>query len=91
MEVLEHPEGRLKPQFIDADRPGRSFESAGAKRHAMSREVDPKKHVAIAFAKQVAERLESARIHGEMDRLILIAAPEFLGLLRDDPTSELRL
>jgi hypothetical protein len=32
----------LKSQFIDADRPGRSFESAGMKRHAMSREVDPR-------------------------------------------------
>ena len=88
--TLDHPEGRLKSQSIDADRPGRSFESAGAKRHAMSREVDPKKQEAIAFAKEVAERLESARVHGEMDRLILVAAPEFLGLLRDDLTSELR-
>ena len=89
LETLEHPEGRLKSQSIDADRPGRSFESAGAKRHAMSREVDAKKQAAIMFAGQVAERLESARLQGEVDRLILVAAPEFLGLLRDKLTSEL--
>ena len=90
LEALEHPAGRLKPQSIDADRPGRSFETAGKKRHAMSREVDPKKQEAIAFAKQVAERLESARLQGEVDRLILVAAPEFLGLLRDHLKTELQ-
>jgi protein required for attachment to host cells len=90
LETLEHPEGRLKSQAIDADRPGRSFESAGMKRHAMTREVDPKKQEAITFAGQVAERLESARRQGEVDRVILVAAPEFLGLLRDHLTSELR-
>ncbi|HXV81735.1 MAG TPA: host attachment protein [Candidatus Binatia bacterium] len=89
-QALEHPEGRLKSQSIDADRPGRSFESAGMKRHAMSREVDPKKQEAITFARQVAERLEGARLQGEVERLILVAAPEFLGLLRDNMTSELR-
>ena len=43
LEMLEHPERRLKSQSMDADRPGRSFESAGMQRHAVSREVDPKK------------------------------------------------
>lgn len=89
-EALEHPEGRLKSQSIDADRPGRSFESAGMKRHAMSREVDPKKQEAITFARRVAERLDNARRQGEVEHLILVAAPEFLGLLRDNITSELR-
>lgn len=56
----------------------------------MSREVDPKKQEAIAFAKQVAERLESARLQGEVDRLILVAAPEFFGLLRDHLKAELQ-
>lgn len=86
---LDHPEGRLKSQSIDADRPGRSFESAGMKRHAMSREVDPKKQAAIAFAKEVAERLELALHQGELDHLVLVAAPEFLGLLRDNMTADL--
>jgi protein required for attachment to host cells len=90
LEALEHPQGRLKSQAIDADRAGRTFQSAGRKRHAMSREVDPKKQEAIAFAKRVAERLEGARRQGEIDRLILVAAPEFLGLLRDHVGAELR-
>ncbi|MGB7946818.1 MAG: host attachment protein [Candidatus Binatia bacterium] len=90
LETIEHPEGRLKSQSIDADRPGRAFESAGMKRHGMSREVDPKKQEAIMFAKQVAERLETARRQGEVEQLILVAAPEFLGLLRANLSSDLR-
>jgi protein required for attachment to host cells len=89
-ETLEHPEGRIKAQAIDADRPGRSFQSAGKKRHSMTRQVDPKTQQAITFARHVAERLESARRQGELERLILIAAPEFLGLLRENLGADLR-
>jgi len=89
-EALEHPEGRLKSQSINADRPGRSFESPGAKRHAMTREVDPKKQEAIVFSQRVADHLENARRKDEVARLVLIAAPEFLGLLRDVMSVELR-
>ena len=90
LETIEHPEARLKSQSLGADRPGRSFESAGMKRHSMSREVDPKKQEAITFAKKVAERLESARCQGEFEQLILVAAPEFIGLLRANLSSDLR-
>jgi protein required for attachment to host cells len=88
LETLEHPEGRLKALSMDADRPGRSFESAGMKRHAVTREIDPKKQEAIAFARQVAGRLESARLHGEVERILLVAAPAFLGLLRSSLDEE---
>lgn len=89
-EVLDHPRGRMKAHAIDADRPGRAFQSAGKMRHSKTREVDPKTQEAIAFARRVAERLESARRLGEVERLILVAAPEFLGLLRENFSAELR-
>jgi len=89
-ESLENPQGRMKAQAIDADRPGRAFQSAGMSRHGITREVDAKTQAAIRFARQVAERLESARRQGEVERLILVAAPEFLGLLRQHLSAELR-
>lgn len=89
-ETLVHPQGRMKAQAIDADRPGRAFQSAGKMRHSKGREVDPKSQAAIAFARRVAERLENGRKQGELDRLVLVAAPEFLGLLRENFTAELR-
>ena len=88
IETLEHPEARLPAHEIDADRPGRSFASAGKRRHAMEREVDPKTQAAITFARGIVERLESARAQGDLERLILVAAPEFLGLLRDHLSAE---
>lgn len=88
METLEHPEGRSKAQDFDADRPGRAFQTTGSMRHGMEREVDAKRQAIIAFAQRVAGRLDSARRRSEMERLILVAPPEFLGLLRSALNAE---
>jgi protein required for attachment to host cells len=85
MEVgaLEHAEGREHPRDLTSDRPGRSFDSAGNGRHAMSSPVDPKRQEAIRFAKRIAEYLYEAHNEGRCDELLLVAGPEFLGLLRE--------
>ena len=85
---LEHPEGRKHAGDMDADRPGRSFQTAGKMRHGVQRQVDAKKQATMAFAQRVADRLDTARRQGEMERLVLVAAPEFLGLLRNVLTPE---
>jgi protein required for attachment to host cells len=41
-----------------------------------------KDHEMVVFAKRLAGRLEEARNAGELDRLVLVAAPRFLGQLR---------
>lgn len=82
VEDISHAEGREREQDIISDRPGRAFDSAGEGRHAMERQVDPKRHEAELFAKRIDERLELARAKGEFEQLVLIAAPEFLGILR---------
>src|SRR3972149_6486974 len=46
-------------------------------------EVGPRAHEAIAFARELAGRMAAARSRGEIERLVLVAAPEFLGLLRE--------
>ena len=89
-EALEHPEARLRAQALTSDLPGRAFDSKGHGRHAMESEVDPRKQEAIEFARRVADRLEAARLHGEIEHLVLVAAPEFLGLLRDTLSAESR-
>lgn len=82
LEALEHPESRSQNQDMDSDRPGRSFDSAGEGRHAMVQSTDPKEYEALRFARELAERLETARNRGELGKLYLVAAPHFLGLLR---------
>ena len=82
LEDIAHAEGRARDQDLVSDRPGRAVDRTGETRHAMERQVDPKRHEAELFAKRIAERLELARGKGECEQLILIAAPEFLGVLR---------
>lgn len=79
---IEHPAGRLRNQRFDADRPGRAFQTTGNKRHALQRKVDPRTQQAMVFARTVADQIERARLSGELERLVLVAPPKFLGMLR---------
>jgi protein required for attachment to host cells len=78
---LAHPEGRLHEQDLTTDRSGRAFESRGHRRSGMSQQISAKEQENIRFAQRVAEHLESNRKQGKYQRLVLVAAPEFLGQL----------
>ncbi len=81
---LENPDGRKKPGELVSDRGGRSFDSSGQGRHAMGQEKPgPKEQIAIAFAKQIAMRIGKALHNGTCRSYVLVAAPRFLGMLRD--------
>lgn len=80
--TLDNPAGKLKNREIDSDKQGRAFDRHGAGRHAYTREQEPTEHVAEQFAKQVAGVLEDGRTAQRYDRLVLVAEPRFLGLLR---------
>lgn len=81
--TLAHPEGRMHEQELVSDLPGRTFDSVGAGRHKKEVEVGPKKHEAIKFAERIAQQLETGRVQGRYETLLLVAAPDFLGLLRE--------
>jgi protein required for attachment to host cells len=87
LEDIVHTEGRSPEQEMISDRPGRAFDSVGEGRHAMEKQIEPKRHEAGMFAKRIAERLDLARVKGECEQLVLIAAPEFLGVLRQNLTA----
>ncbi len=90
---FDDPTARLKPGEINSDRPGRTFDSNGKGRHAMGSTVNPVEQRSIRFAKQVAERLDRARQRNRFSRLVLVADPKFLGLLRHglNPATRSRL
>lgn len=79
---IPHPQGRMQNQDIDADKPGRSFDSFGKGRHAMSTEQEPTEHIAQQFALDLAELLNKGRLTHAYDKLVLMAEPKFLGILR---------
>lgn len=75
---------RKKTGELISDRGGRSFDSHGQGRHTMTKEKSgPKKHAAQAFAKLLAQRIAHAVHKGSCEEIALIAAPRFLGILRD--------
>ena len=80
--TLENPEARAKQMDLASDRPGRTFDSVGGQRHAKAAPTEPKTQAQIRFAKAVAARLEQGRVDNAFGRLVLVAAPAFLGLLR---------
>ena len=81
---LDNDAARKKMDQLISDSGGRSFDSHGRGRHTMGHEkADPKKIAAMAFAKQIAERIAKGMYDGSSRGFALVAAPRFLGVLRE--------
>lgn len=79
--TLAHPEGRLHEQALTSDLPGRTFDRAGQGRHVMEDRISAKEQDNIRFAMRIAEHLDAMRMERKFERLIIVAPPEFLGIL----------
>ena len=66
---------------LETDREGRGFGPAG-QRHGVNGERSTERHEMTNFARAVARRIEDDRVARAFDKLILIAGPRMLGLLR---------
>jgi protein required for attachment to host cells len=82
IESYAHTEGRAHERDFRTDEPGTTKDSAGYAKHGMEPKVRPKEQETIAFARFLAQRIELARAKGKIERVILVAPPEFLGHLR---------
>ena len=88
---IDHPRGRLRNHEIDSDGGG-SKSNQGSHRDATGRENDATTQEALTFARTLAGKLSEARHQRAFERLILVAEPRFLGILRaelDAPTAAL--
>lgn len=83
IQQLTHPESRLHVRDLVTDRQGRGFESATNGRHPMEPTTSPKETEFINFARDISLHLTNAHNEGKFGKLYIIAAPHFLGLLRD--------
>ena len=79
---FEHEEAARREQDFQSDRPGRSFDSSGQGRHAMSLQHSAKEQSNIRFAETVAEFLNQSVAADKFRHLVIFADPKFLGLLR---------
>jgi protein required for attachment to host cells len=81
---FENDVARMKAGELISDSGGRSFDSMGKGRHTMTNEkVDARKHAAQLFAKEIAGRIAGVMHDGSCRGFALVAAPRFLGILRD--------
>jgi len=79
---LTHPQGRAKESELGRDKPGRVKQSAGS-RSAME-PTTPRKEVEMEkFARQIAKTLDDALARKAFDRIVLVAPPAFVGILRE--------
>jgi protein required for attachment to host cells len=83
IETLLHPEGRLHDRDMESDLPGKTSGPQGAGGHAYSDEHSPKEQEEINFATRVAHHLSDELNQNKYDRLFMVAAPSFLGDLRN--------
>ncbi len=87
---VSDPSAHLHDRDLKSDRPGRKFDRApiqagrrgATAHHGVGSDRKPRKHEAVLFAHRVAEEVASARRADGFDRLVLMAPPAFLGMLR---------
>jgi protein required for attachment to host cells len=82
---FEHPAGRERSQEVRSDSaPGRMLKSKGeGTRSALEPRTWPKDVEAEHFARLLAEYLDAAVSKHEVEGIVLVAPPQFLGLLQD--------
>ncbi|OLO09346.1 hypothetical protein BTW08_02245 [Salinicola sp. MH3R3-1] len=87
IETLTHPESQLHTGDLRTG--GEGSATSGASQRQTGNDNATSEKQALAFAKEVASYLRDARTQGKADNFVLIAAPQFLGQLReklDKPT-----
>jgi protein required for attachment to host cells len=77
LEDLVHPEARSHERDLTSDRPGRSSDH-----HALGTEHGARDQQAHEFAREITGRLETGRVENQFEHLIVVAAPDVLGMLR---------
>ena len=94
---LHNERGGKRDIELETDRPGRRTGGTGGgghggsgvegHHHGVTGEKSTVQHELTLFAKEVARRIETDRARNEFDRLVLVAGPKMLGLLRQSLSS----
>lgn len=84
IESFAHPETQQHEQALTSDLPGRQAGGSIAGHHSVESQTDPKEYEGIKFARELCRHLEIAHNEQKFRQLIVVAAPSFLGLLREE-------
>ncbi len=81
LKSIDHPAGRIQDHDLETG-PQRNFDSHAQGRHAADRGDSRHERAAVHFAHELAKLLEEGRLTAGVKRIVLVAEPHFLGLLR---------
>lgn len=90
VETFDDPLAHARNRELKRDASGRRGTAAHAASITTSAGLEASHQEAINAARRVVERLSSARNDERFDALVIIAAPRFLGLLRNALTPDLQ-
>jgi protein required for attachment to host cells len=91
VEEFDHPQGRAHNRELTSGAQGRYLSQGGGPRaHSATRQVSAVDHENELFSKTLSRYLDKARSQHRYDKLYLIAPPEFLGLMRENLSKEVR-
>jgi protein required for attachment to host cells len=89
IENFANPEGRAMNRDLNSDAQGRFHAKGGpGQPNSDAGEASPVEHSTDKFAKFLAERLDGARKQNQFRRIAIVAAPRFLGKLRNNVSRE---
>jgi len=83
VQSLRHEPSRLHPRELGTDVPGRVHDRFGPARHSLDPAQGIKSEERHRFARELADLLAESLRQKKFDRLVVIAAPAFLGTLRE--------
>jgi protein required for attachment to host cells len=83
VDTLTHAISRAHARDVLSDAPGRVYDRIGAGRHSLDATQQMKLEERSRFAREITERLEDAHRQKKFARLVVMAAPAFLGVLRE--------
>lgn len=86
---LGNPSGVLKNKDITSDEPGRAFGNMRPGRHAYSSEQEPRERLLQNFYRDLIRRVDTAFSLHRFSRLVLVAEPHLLGIIRSLLTEQL--
>ncbi|MEE4303017.1 host attachment protein [Wenzhouxiangella sediminis] len=89
-DVMLNPDARLREQDLVSDERGRGLNRSRSGRFAMAEPESHREHAEKTMALELARRLRQARLDGKMSRLHVLAAPRFLGQLRNSLDEDTR-
>lgn len=81
---LIHNESRMLEQKLTSDRSGITHDTAGMSRFNINPEQNIKQKESEKFAHEIANYLEKSRTENKFTQLVVVAAPKFLGQLRNE-------